>query len=222
MGKEREIKLRISDLHAIRRALRKLKARVVRPRLHEHNVLFDTTERALARREQLLRIRTESPQRRSRRQTPRCLVTFKRPLITAASPLKRERHKVREEIEFEVSEPETLATIFEALGLRPSFQYEKFRTTFRLPASKRWARRLLLELDETPIGIFLELEGPANAIDRAAKALGFTHTDYLLANYMTLYREFCLSRKEKPRDMLFAPNKNRTGRPSFTKRKLFS
>ena len=93
--------------------------------------------------------------------------------------------------------------------MRGWFQYEKFRTTFRLPASQRWAKGLLLELDETPIGVFLELEGPASAIDRAAQALGFEKRDYVLANYMDLYRQYCRSRGEESRDMLFTKKPQR-------------
>jgi hypothetical protein len=73
-----------------------------------------------------------------------------------------------------------------------------------LTGAQPWARGLLLELDKTPIGIFLELEGPATAIDRAAHSLGFAKRDYVVANYMVLYREHCRGRGEKPRDMLFA------------------
>jgi adenylate cyclase, class 2 len=213
MAKEREIKLRIADLPAIRRALRAMGAQVVTPRLHERNVLFDTPGAALASREQLLRIRTESPERRCPKQSPRYLVTFKRPPGTPASAHNRDKHKIREEIEFELSDAKPLALIFETLGLRSWFQYEKFRTTFRLPASNPWAKGLLLELDETPIGVFLELEGPAKGIDRAAKALGFKNSDYVLANYTTLYREYCRSRGEKPGDMLFAKRRHKSAEP---------
>jgi adenylate cyclase class 2 len=212
MGKEREIKLRIEDLPALRRVLRKLGALVERPRVHELNVVFDTPAFDLAKHEHLLRIRTEtsgtSRGRRSRAGT-RALVTFKRPMPTAGSNGKGEQHKVREEIELQVSDCKPLARIFEGLGMNPGFRYEKFRTTFRLPGSYRWAKGLLMELDETPIGIFLELEGPASAIDRAAQALGFEPRDYVLANYMLLHREYCRSRGEEPGDMLFANRKQR-------------
>jgi len=89
------------------------------------------------------------------------------------------RHKVREELEAEVGDPKNLARIFEALGMAGWFRYEKYRTTFRLPTSKSWAKGLLIELDETPIGTFVELEGPADAIDRAASELGFSKRDYV-------------------------------------------
>jgi adenylate cyclase, class 2 len=209
MPKEREIKLRIEDLPALRRALAKLGARVVKLRVHERNVIFDTPNSTLAKKEQLLRIRTEVPAGQSRKGRPHSVVTFKRPILAAGSSRKGERHKVREEIELEVSDGKALASIFEGLGMRGWFQYEKFRTTFRLPSSRRWAKGLLLELDETPIGVFLELEGPASAIDRAAQALGFEKRDYVLANYMDLYREYCQSRGEEPRDMLFTKRTRR-------------
>ena len=214
MAKEREIKLRIKDLRALRRALAKLGALVATPRVRELNVVFDTPEFDLAKHEHLLRIRTETPSA-SRGRTSgagtRALVTFKRPVRASGSTGKgeRQRHKVREEIELEVSDGKSLARIFEGLGMNAWFRYEKLRTTFRLPGSQGWAKGLLIELDETPIGVFLELEGPAAAIDRAARALGFQTRDYILANYMVLYREYCRSRDEEPRDMLFAKKTRR-------------
>lgn len=223
MSKEREIKLRIEDLAALRRGLAKLGARVVKPRVHENNTIFDTPEFALAQREQLLRIRTETPAMKNRKTRSHSLVTFKRPVLAAESAGKSERHKVREEIELEISDAKALAGILEGLGFRGWFHYEKFRTTFRLPASNAWAKGLLIEFDETPIGAFLELEGPAKAIDRAAQALGFDEEDYIVANYMVLYREFSRSRGEEPHDMLFAKKKGgeRSGKGIFFRESSF-
>jgi adenylate cyclase, class 2 len=204
MAEEREIKLRVEDLDALRGALAKLGARIVKPRVHEHNIIFDTPQFTLAKREQLLRIRTETLAATSRKANPHSIVTFKAPIRMSGSRDKSERHKVREELEAKISDATPLAEIFEGLGLRGWFQYEKFRTTFQLRASNAWAKGLLLELDETPIGVFVELEGPGKAIDRAAQALGFDKKDYIVANYLVLYREFCRSRREKPGNMLFA------------------
>lgn len=117
------------------------------------------------------------------------------------------RHKVREEIEVEVANAEILTKIFEGLGMRGWFRYEKYRTTFALPSASRWARDLLIELDETPMGTFVELEGPAEAIDRAARELGYSPRDYVLKNYLALYAEECRRRNEEPRDMVFAKPK---------------
>ncbi len=117
-------------------------------------------------------------------------------------------YKVREELELEVADAGTLARIFEGLGMTGWFRYEKYRTTFRLADSKAWAKGLLIELDETPIGTFVELEGPVTAIDRAAEDLGFSKRDYIQQNYLSLYVEDCRRRGEEPRHMLFSPGKN--------------
>jgi adenylate cyclase class 2 len=218
MAQEIEIKLRISDQKAFRRTLKRLGARLVgggSGRVHEWNVIFDTPEGGLAKHGQLLRIRTETeshPKKGKPASGPRTLLTFKRPLArgTSASGSSQEthRHKVREEIEVEVADATILAKVFEGLGMRGWFRYEKYRTTFRLPAASTWAKELLIELDETPIGTFVELEGPPAAIDRAASELGHTRRDYVLKNYLGLYIEECRRLGQEPRDMIFRPEKD--------------
>lgn len=218
MAHEREIKLKIDDAKGLRKTLKKIGARLVGPgpgRVHEENVIFDTPQGGLAKHGQLLRIRTETADvRRSARKTAmksRVVLTFKRPVTrpTASepNPVPHGLHKVREEIEMEVGDSAKLVEIFEGLGMSGWFRYEKYRTTFRLPASKEWARGLLIEMDETPIGTFVELEGPAAAIDRAAVELGYSKRDYVLKNYLTLYVEDCRRRGEQPVNMLFSPKK---------------
>jgi adenylate cyclase, class 2 len=210
MARETEIKLRIADVAAFRRALAKLGARSAAragERVHEQNILFDTTTNQLKQRGQLLRIRTETRAAKGKdgKQAQRVVLTFKRPIGNGDEDDRGlGAHKVREEIELQVSDGEVLAKVFEGLGMRPWFRYEKFRTTYRLPKAQRWAEGLLIELDETPIGTFVELEGSGSAIDRAAEALGFTQQDYIVANYFVLYREECRRRGEKPSNMLFA------------------
>jgi adenylate cyclase, class 2 len=218
MAQEIEIKLRISDQEALKRALKRLGARPVSRgsgRVHEWNIIFDTPERRLAKHGQLLRIRTETPATKSKKSKSasgqRTLLTFKRPLVDGASPSgsaqENHRHKVREEFELEVTDAAVLTTIFESLGMRGWFRYEKYRTTFRLPDASNWAKGLLVELDETPIGTFVELEGPPAAIDRAAQELGFTQRDYIVRNYLALYLEECRRLSQEPRDMVFAAKK---------------
>jgi adenylate cyclase class 2 len=179
--------------------------------VHEENVIFDTPQGGLAKHGQLLRIRTVTPNARGSKEavraTRRVVLTFKRPIASSQegnlAPSGRGSHKVLEEIEVEVGDAGTLTKIFQGLGLSGWFHYEKYRTTFQLPASMSWARGLLIELDETPIGTFVELEGPAHAIDRAAGELGFSKRDYVLKNYLALYVEDCRRRGEEPRQMLF-------------------
>lgn len=214
MAHEREIKLKIEDAKAFQRLLKKLGAQAVgngSGRVHEENVIFDTPQGGLAKHGQLLRIRTETSEGRGSskksKSKPRVVLTFKRPVARPAGSGGEHPadgfHKVREEIEMEVTDAATLTTIFEGLGMSGWFRYEKFRTTFRFPATKAWARGLLIELDETPIGTFVELEGPAAAIDRAAEELGFSMRDYVLKNYLTLYVEECRRKGVQPVHMLF-------------------
>jgi adenylate cyclase class 2 len=217
MGTETEIKLRIDDVKGFRAALKKLRAREVfggTGRVREWNMLFDTPQDELKKRGQLLRIRAETPERPASKrfapETERVLLTFKRPIRVAHTrtrAFQRGRHKVREEIELEVSDAGRLASILQGLGMRGWFRYEKFRTTFRLPKSQRWAKGLLIELDETPIGTFAELEGPAEAIDRVAKKLGFSKRDYIVTNYLSLYLQECRRRGERAGDMVFPKQK---------------
>jgi adenylate cyclase, class 2 len=108
------------------------------------------------------------------------------------------RYKSREEIEFSVSDPERFILLLERLGFVPGFRYEKFRTTFC-----EMGEFGLLTLDETPIGTFLELEGPEYWIDGLAARLGFTHEDYVTASYAALYREFRRCDSSIPADMVF-------------------
>jgi len=220
-------------LEAFRKALKELKGKTVyrgSGRVHEMNLIFDTARRGLAKKAQLLRIRTETRVDNDGKnlQGPgtRAVLTFKRPVVAGpnfaeagvpggAAPEDADksgtggpasRHRVRDEIETVVTDAATLATIFEGLGMRGWFRYEKYRTTYRLSA--RWAKGLLIEVDETPIGNFAELEGAPRKIDRAAKELGYSKSDYILKNYLTLYKEECRKRGKAPGDMLFRKPKD--------------
>lgn len=210
MAREIEIKLRIGDTQALLRRLRKLGARPVHrkgARMWQHNVLFDTPQGGLAKRGQLLRIRTERSvgSLNGKDRAVQALVTFKCPVegIAGAERDGPPRHRVREETEVVIDDAAKFTRIFEGLGMAGWFRYERYRTTFRLPSSKRWAKGLLIELDETPIGTFVELEGPPEAIDRAATELGFSNRDYILKNYLALYVEECRRRGVEPTHMLF-------------------
>jgi len=218
MAQEIEIKLKISDPNSLRAGLKRLGARLVGKgtgRVHEWNLIFDTPDGSLAKQGQLLRIRTETPERNSKKTSKapvqRILLTFKRPVAasaaTSGSAQDNHRHKVREEFELRVTDGDVLARIFEGLAMQGWFRYEKYRTTFRLPAAARWAEGLLIEVDETPIGTYVELEGPPAAIDRAAQELGFTSRDYIVMNYLSLYVEDCRRQGKEPKDMVFAVKK---------------
>jgi adenylate cyclase class 2 len=216
MPAEIEIKLHIQNPRSFLRALSKLGAKPVSPRLHELNLIFDTPDGGLAKHGQLLRIRTESPVASTKGKKPantkataaRYLLTFKSPpeqlAIGPAAPPPDRRHKVREELETVLTDASALQKIFEGLGLRGWFRYEKFRTPYKLPARYKWAKDLLIDYDETPIGTFIELEGPAAAIDQAARLLGFHPRDFITKNYLVLYLDDCKRQNLTPSHMLFS------------------
>ena len=221
MARETEIKLRVADIRAFRKKLKRVGARTVAAgsgRVHEWNTLYDTPGQDLRAKDLLLRIREETQADRSpSKSKKRVLLTFKGPVKDRKVSASIERnandrrfgssYKVREEIELEVGNAKALAAIFARLGMLASFHYEKRRTTYRMPESNRWAKGLLIELDETPIGNFVELEGPSRAIDRVAKLLGYSKDEYVVTNYLRLHAEDCIRRGEKVGDMVFRKRK---------------
>ena len=208
MANEREVKLKVEDEKALRKALGRMSAKPVAAgsgRVHEWNVIFDTPPGGLAKHGQLLRIRKETPQRKGKKGEARIVLTFKKPAVAAEGD--GHGHKVREEIETEVKDEAALRKIFEGLGMSGWFSYEKYRTTMKLPGSAKWAKDLVIELDETPVGMFVELEGSAEAIDRAAHELGYSKKDYIVKSYLALYLDECRRRGESPKDMVFGKEK---------------
>lgn len=189
---ETEIKLRVPGVREARRLLGASGFRVIRRRLFESNVIFDNSARRLRADRCLLRIR---------RSGRRALLTYKHTPVPG-------KHKSREELETDVADAGTLQAILARLGLRPVFRYDKYRTEYG-----RGDGLGVATLDETPIGVFLELEGPAEWIDRVATDLGFDESDYVLASYATLYVDHCRQRGVKPTDMLF-PLERGSGDPS--------
>ncbi|HJY86951.1 MAG TPA: class IV adenylate cyclase [Candidatus Acidoferrales bacterium] len=212
--REIEIKLRVADVPGLRRRLVRLGLRPAQTgRVFERNTLFDTPQGGLAKHGQLLRLRRiELPHRQrgaSKAAPDAALLTYKGPTERVAPPeVAPGRHyKIRQEFETGVSDPDRLQLIFEALGLRGWFRYEKYRTSFELPKSLGWAEGLKVELDETPLGNFLELEGPPAAIDRLAGLLGYRPADYLTRSYLALYLDQCRKQGVPAGDMVFSVRK---------------
>jgi len=178
---ETEIKLRWNgDAASAHKHLESLGFSPSGPRLLEADQLFDRESGDLSRSGQALRLRVSGG---------RATATYKGP--PQAGPYKR-----REEIEFNVDDAAAFETVLSRLGYQRSFRYEKFRTKYS-------AGEGLITVDETPVGIFLELEGPEYWIDETAKLLGFARDQYLTASYASLYREFRETHADAPRDMVF-------------------
>jgi len=182
MAREVEIKLAVKSAASARALLRRHGFLVIAPRVFETNTLYDTSAGDLRARGEILRLREIGR---------RTVVTFKGPPLTG-------RHKIREELEFESSSSRQTALVWERLGFAPSFRYEKYRTELQRPREPGH-----VTLDETPIGIFLELEGPPAWIDRTARRLGFPPEAYITKSYGTLYLETCVTSGIRPSHMVF-------------------
>ncbi|MGD0427344.1 MAG: class IV adenylate cyclase [Candidatus Acidiferrales bacterium] len=195
---EIEIKLRITDISAIRDKIKSL-GPTPQLRVLEKNTLYDTPLSDLRRRGMLLRIRIETPAPENNRATrgERVILTSKAPPhLTPRRKPRRYKERAERELVVKAQSSRQYAAALTSLGFRPAFRYDKYRTTFRLP-------NLHLDLDETPAGTFLELEGKPQAIDRAAKALGFAKKAYLRVTYWDLYVADCRRRGSRPKNMLF-------------------
>lgn len=149
---EIELKFSVADLPALRSSADALGFKLVTERTFESNVLYDSPDRQLRSRRQILRLRHYGA---------RCTVTHKRLAEGNDGDL---RYKTRIETESVVEDGDALAEIFTQLGFGPVFRYEKFRTEWEMTEGH-------LVLDETPIGVWAELEGPPAWIDRMLEKL---------------------------------------------------
>jgi len=183
MPVEVEIKLPVSDVDRAHAAIRGLGYELHHAREHEANAVFDFRGGNLRRRGQLLRLRRFGSD---------AILTFK-------GSSQEGRYKQREEIETRVSDAEAAGAILDRLGLRTAFRYEKFRTEYRRPGEPG-----TITVDETPIGSFIELEGPGPWIDKVARRLGYRESDYIKLSYAALYIEHRKRTGTPNRDMLFA------------------
>ena len=162
---ESEIKLRTPGPEAARAAVAGLGARRLRARHFEDNLLLDDAAGRLGTAGRLLRLR-RTPQGGH--------LTYKGPRLDSGEV------KAREEIEVSVGDPDDLQSLLAALGLRPVFRYQKYRETYS------W-KDVEIVVDETPVGTFLEIEGPVDGIHAAAAALGYRREDYITDSYAALF-----------------------------------
>jgi adenylate cyclase class 2 len=185
MPVETEIKFRAEDLAGLSRRLEGAGFRLRTPRSFESNVLYDTPDRRMRARTEILRIRNYAG---------RWTLTHKR--LPDIGP-GEDTHKHRIETETEVSDGEALADVFSSLGLVPAFRYEKWRTEWEDGEGH-------CVVDETPIGDFAELEGPAEWIDRIADELGIEQGEYITLSYGRLFDQWREQRRSPAEDLTFA------------------
>ena len=180
MPVEREVKLRFESAVAAKQALAELGATPLRERRLQDDVILDTDDGRLQRSGCALRVRRDGD---------RAAITWKGPVI--AGPM-----KTREEIETAVGLADDARRILASLGFVPRFRYQKYREELSLEG-------LVVAIDETPIGTFVELEGEEASIAAAAVRLGRGPADYVLASYRSLFLEHRQARGGHGADMVF-------------------
>jgi len=172
MAKEIEIKFRIAELKAITRALKHAGFKQVTPSTHEMNSLYDLPGQTLRKKGQLLRLRKYGEVW----------------VLTHKAKGKAGPHKTRVELETHLEDGKAMDAILRGLGFTPTFRYEKYRAEWDDGTGH-------VVLDETPLGVLGEIEGPPRWIDRTAKALGITKSDYITQTYAELF--FAWKRKNR-------------------------
>lgn len=162
---ETEVKIPVALIETARGRVERIGARLVRPRHHEHNTLFDFEDGRLRAAGTVVRVRS----------TPGGgVLTFKGPKSV------KDAVRSREEIETTVGDPAVIARVLSKLGLAPTFRYEKYREEWEWDG-------LQIVLDETPIGAFVEIEGAVERIRYAAAALGFDEAEFVPETYVDLF-----------------------------------
>ncbi|MFN7936511.1 MAG: class IV adenylate cyclase [Bryobacteraceae bacterium] len=185
---EVEIKLPVTHLPTTQARIAHLGWQPVTPRTLEINILLDQPDSSLRNKGVILRLRQYGD---------RAVLTFK-------GPGQEGKHKVREELETSIGDLQTTQVIFGHLGYHPTFRYEKYRTEFTDGAGH-------LTLDETPIGNFLELEGPPDWIDSRAAQLGYAESDYITLSYGRLYAAYCQRENRPMNHMVFEESASSEG-----------
>jgi adenylate cyclase class 2 len=182
---EIEVKLACDDLDRLRNAGFQLTLET--PRHFEDNWLLDLPDQPLFRQGAALRVRSVNG---------KGTVTYK----GVVKETYESRLKVREEIETAVDEPERMIELFERLGYRRSFRYQKYRTDYCVALD---GRELKVVLDETPMGDFIEIEGDESSVLKALDAAGFSANDIIRESYPELQASRCRARGVPLEDLVF-------------------
>jgi adenylate cyclase class 2 len=177
---EREIKLRFDSADEARERILALGATPLLGRRLQEDCLFDTDDEQLRVQRSTLRVRSEGG---------KALLTFKGPVLPGVV-------KIREEHETVVADGAVLQTILEELGMHVWFRYEKYREEFT-------ANDVVIAVDETPVGVFVEIEGGEHAIHEVAGALGRSPADYITDSYRLLFLQHRDAHGLAGHDMVF-------------------
>jgi adenylate cyclase class 2 len=182
MATEIEVKFALKDRADLTRRLLELDAQRLYPETFEDNIVLD-------RRGEL---RTRGALLRVRKFGKYALATFKGPMAIEAGI------KSREEVQTGVESFELAIQLFDSLGYKPVFRYQKYREVWRVKDTE-------VVLDRTPIGDYFEIEGTVDTIRELAAGLGMNMDNAIRSSYADLYRQARRTRGDLPEHMVFPP-----------------
>ena len=182
MSQEIEVKFPLRDRTELTRKLTDAGGQRLYPETFEDNIVLD-------RRGEL---RTKGALLRVRKFGKYSIATYKGPMSIEGGI------KSREEVQTGVESFELAIQIFDVLGYKPVFRYQKFREVWRVNNAE-------VVIDRTPIGEFFEIEGAVDLIREVASQLGMTMDQAIRATYADLYRQARRTRADLPENMVFPP-----------------
>lgn len=180
---EIELKIPVEELTFVREGLTRGSAEAVHPMAREVNLLLDTEDRRLERAGSILRLR---------RYGAHHILTFKGPAVYHGAI------KERPEREIEIEDVERMRDILSDIGLRQVAAYEKDREMWLID-------EISVVLDHTPMGDFVEVEGPRERLQGVARSLGLDPSTAVKGSYLSLWRKHRLRHPKHniPVDMAF-------------------
>lgn len=154
-------------------------------KVFEKTLRFDTPNKDLEARGLFLRIKTGFSN-----------------LITLKEKISDKNFKEREEIEFEISNPQKMKIILEKLGFTNIRIMEKYREKWRIKNTE-------IVIDILPMGIFLEIEGDKKSIKEMVKVLKLKFKNRITNTYWELWEEFSKRKRIESKDIIFNFKKKR-------------
>ena len=166
---EREVKLLFPTPAAAREAVRSAGAVAARARRLQDDALFDLPDETLRKKGCVVRLRVERWSEGPDTAT-----------LTVKGPVQSGPMKLREEHETRLENADALTRAFDALGMRAWFRYQKYREELSAPG-------VIVAIDETPVGTYVELEGDEDAILTMTTALGRSPAEFIVDSYYRLF-----------------------------------
>jgi adenylate cyclase class 2 len=182
MPQEIEVKFALKDRNELVRKLHDIGGQRLYPETFEDNIVLD-------RRGEL---RTKGSLLRVRKFGKYSIATYKGPMSIEGGV------KSREEVQTGVESFERAIQLFDALGYKPVFRYQKFREVWRI-------KDVEVVLDRTPIGDYFEIEGAMDVIRGIASDLGMNMDQAIRQTYADLYRVARRTRPDLGENMIFPP-----------------